>query len=66
MKHHPTVYQRIRDAAEKGAGLRLTVHDVAVLIDDDAIAKRADMDDHNEAGIPDHEVIGRPINPSRN
>lgn len=52
-----TPHQRICDAAKKGAGVRLTADEVAQLADDEAIRARAEMDDMNEAGTPDSDIV---------
>ena len=43
-----TPWQRIRDAAERGTGVRLTSDDVVRLAQDQAIMWRAEQDDNGE------------------
>ncbi len=43
-----TPWQLIRDAADKGKGLRLTAHEVARLAQDDAIQHLAANDDEDD------------------
>jgi hypothetical protein len=55
-KKKKTPYQRIMHAVRLGYGLRLTPEEVSQLASDDAISKRAEMDDENDAGVPDGEL----------
>lgn len=52
----PTVYQRIMQAAKRGAGLRLSADDVWQLTQDDAIETRAERDSLNQSGTPDGDI----------
>lgn len=53
-----TVYQRVERAARAGRGCRLTAEDCHKLYDkDEAFRDRADMDDLNDQGIKDEELI---------
>jgi hypothetical protein len=47
-KGRRTPWQKIRDAAEKGTGVRLTRDECIRLAQDNAIMTRAELDDEND------------------
>jgi hypothetical protein len=53
-----TPYQRIVRNAAPGAGVRLSADEVFEMSLDDAIARRADLDDANDEGMSDDEATG--------
>lgn len=55
-KRRKSPWQRIRDAGEKGRGLRLEAEEVAQLCGDDAIMKVAHDDDLRDEGKTDEEI----------
>lgn len=51
-----TPWQKIRDAGQRGTGVRLDADEVDSLCKDDALMTRAMLDDENAKGVPDDKV----------